>query len=45
MLPYQPLAGQKAQVFRVVLSGARDDFGEREIDELMANLVKYGDDL
>lgn len=45
MLPYQPLAGQKAQVFRVVLSGTRDDFGEREIDELMLNLVKYGDDL
>ena len=45
MLPYQPLSNQTAQVFRVVLAGCRDDWGEKEIDVLMANLVKYGDDL
>lgn len=45
LLPYQPLVGQKAQVFRVILAGAKDDWGEAEIDELMDNLVEYGDEL
>jgi len=45
MLPYQPLVGQKAQVFRVILAGCRDDYGEAEMDELMTNCVEYGDDL
>ena len=43
MIPFQPLANQDAQVFRVCLAGDME-FGEREIAELMRVMVEYGDD-
>ncbi|GMI03903.1 hypothetical protein TrLO_g6683 [Triparma laevis f. longispina] len=44
MIPFQPLANQDAQVFRVCLAGDME-FGEREIAELMRVMVEYGDDM
>ncbi len=45
LVPFQPLAGQKAQLFRIVLSGSKDDFGKLEMETLMNLMIEYGDDL
>ena len=44
MVPFQPIANQTAQVFRIALSGDAE-FGEEEMDELMRLMVEYGDDM
>lgn len=45
LIPFQPLAGQKVQVFRFVLCGDKDQFGKAEFERVMQIMVDVGKDL
>ena len=45
LIPYQPLRNQSAQVFRVVISGMKEDFGLDDVDHILTTMDRYGSDL
>jgi len=44
MIPYQPLNGQPADCFRIILSGNKD-FDISDVDYILATIEKYGHEL
>ena len=44
MVPFQPIANQTAQVFRIALSGDVE-FGDAEMDEIMNVMIELGEEM
>jgi hypothetical protein len=42
LVPFQPIAIQRAQAFRIVMAGDRSDFTEADLDHLLDTIERYG---